>query len=153
MGMKMPKTRWAVFQRQAIKLRDWCIWLVDLFEYFYILNIGHWTSWFQQKYFYILAIGHWATVLLHSCHQLMRRMTRAIVLPTVFEGAIFGSQPQKRLSWYVCRFPNAIQTNYESCFRVSSAVQMISWLFWDVSSQNLKLRTVPQSFIKQIKTA
>jgi len=33
MGMRMPKTCWAVFKRQAINLRDWCIWLVDLFEY------------------------------------------------------------------------------------------------------------------------
>ena len=33
MGMRMPETCWAVFKRQAIKLRDWCIWLVDLFKY------------------------------------------------------------------------------------------------------------------------
>jgi hypothetical protein len=33
MGMSMPETCRAVFKRQAIKLRDWCIWLVDLFEY------------------------------------------------------------------------------------------------------------------------
>jgi hypothetical protein len=26
---------WAVFKRQAINLRDWCIWLVDLFEIMY----------------------------------------------------------------------------------------------------------------------
>ena len=32
MGMRMPETIWAVFKRQTIKLRDWCIWLVDLFE-------------------------------------------------------------------------------------------------------------------------
>jgi len=32
MGMRMPETCWAVFKRQAINLRDWCIWLVDLFE-------------------------------------------------------------------------------------------------------------------------
>jgi hypothetical protein len=32
MGMRMPETCWAVRKRQAIKLRDWCIWLVDLFE-------------------------------------------------------------------------------------------------------------------------
>jgi len=32
MGMRMPETCWAVFKRRAIKLRDWCIWLVDLFE-------------------------------------------------------------------------------------------------------------------------
>ena len=31
-GMKMPETCWAVFKRRAINLRDWCIWLVDLFE-------------------------------------------------------------------------------------------------------------------------
>jgi len=33
MDMRMPETCWAVFKRQAINLRDWCIWLVDLFEY------------------------------------------------------------------------------------------------------------------------
>ena len=33
MSMRMPKTCWAVFKRQALKLRDWCIWLVDLFVY------------------------------------------------------------------------------------------------------------------------
>ena len=33
MGMRMAETCWTVFKRQAIKLRDWCIWLVDLFEY------------------------------------------------------------------------------------------------------------------------
>ena len=32
MGMRMPEICWAVFKRQAINLRDWCIWLVDLFE-------------------------------------------------------------------------------------------------------------------------
>jgi len=32
MGKKMPETCWAVFKRRAINLRDWCIWLVDLFE-------------------------------------------------------------------------------------------------------------------------
>ena len=32
MGMKMPETCWAVFKRRAINPRDWCIWLVDLFE-------------------------------------------------------------------------------------------------------------------------
>jgi len=33
MGKRMPETCWAVFERQAINLRDWCIWLVDLFEW------------------------------------------------------------------------------------------------------------------------
>jgi len=33
MGMRMPETCWAVFKRQVVNLRDWCIWLVDLFEY------------------------------------------------------------------------------------------------------------------------
>jgi hypothetical protein len=32
MGMRMPETCRAVFKRQAINLRDWCIWLVDLFD-------------------------------------------------------------------------------------------------------------------------
>jgi len=32
MGKKMPETCWAVFERRAINLRDWCIWLVDWVE-------------------------------------------------------------------------------------------------------------------------
>jgi hypothetical protein len=32
MGIRMPETCWAIFKRQSINLRDWCIWLVDLFE-------------------------------------------------------------------------------------------------------------------------
>ena len=31
MGIRMPETCWAAFKRQAIRLRDWCIWLVDFF--------------------------------------------------------------------------------------------------------------------------
>jgi hypothetical protein len=34
-GMRMTETCWAVFKRQAINLRDWCIWLVDLFKQTY----------------------------------------------------------------------------------------------------------------------
>jgi hypothetical protein len=32
MGMRMPETCWAVFKRQAINLKNCCIWLVDSFE-------------------------------------------------------------------------------------------------------------------------
>jgi len=32
MGMRMPETCWAVFKRQAINLRNYCVWLVDSFE-------------------------------------------------------------------------------------------------------------------------
>jgi len=32
MGKRMPETCWAVFERRATNLRDWCIWLVVLFE-------------------------------------------------------------------------------------------------------------------------
>jgi hypothetical protein len=32
MGVKMPETCWAVHKRQVINLRNYCIWLVDLFE-------------------------------------------------------------------------------------------------------------------------
>jgi hypothetical protein len=32
MGMRMPETCWDIFERRAINLRDWCIWLVDLFK-------------------------------------------------------------------------------------------------------------------------
>jgi hypothetical protein len=33
MSKRMPETCWAVLKRQAINLRDWCIWLFGLFEY------------------------------------------------------------------------------------------------------------------------
>jgi len=33
MGMRMPETYWAVSKRRAINLRDWYVWLVDLFEW------------------------------------------------------------------------------------------------------------------------
>jgi hypothetical protein len=32
MGMRIPETCWAVFKRQAINLRNCCIWLVDSIE-------------------------------------------------------------------------------------------------------------------------
>jgi len=32
MGMRMPETCWAVFKRQVVNLRNWCIWLVDSVE-------------------------------------------------------------------------------------------------------------------------
>ena len=35
MGMRMPQTCWAVFKRQAINLRNCCIWLVDSIESIY----------------------------------------------------------------------------------------------------------------------
>ena len=39
MGKRMPETCGAVFERRAINQRDWCIWLVDLFEY--MMMHGH----------------------------------------------------------------------------------------------------------------
>jgi hypothetical protein len=32
MGVRTPETCWAVHKRQVINLRNFCIWLVDLFE-------------------------------------------------------------------------------------------------------------------------
>ena len=32
MGMRMPETCWAVFKRQVVNLRNWCIWLIDSVE-------------------------------------------------------------------------------------------------------------------------
>ena len=51
MGMRMPETCWAVFKRQAIKLGDWCIWLVDLFE---CLVVNTSNLLFEEKYI----VGH-----------------------------------------------------------------------------------------------
>jgi hypothetical protein len=32
MGVRTPKTCWAVFKQQVVNLRNWCIWLVDSVE-------------------------------------------------------------------------------------------------------------------------
>ena len=44
-SIRMPETCWAVFKRQAINLRDWCIWFVDLFEdILYLYFIFHYRT-------------------------------------------------------------------------------------------------------------
>jgi len=50
MGMRMPETFWAVFKRQAINVRDWCIWLVDLFECLMI----HWLT--NPKFSFVMSV-------------------------------------------------------------------------------------------------
>jgi hypothetical protein len=42
-GMRMPDTCWAIFKWRAINLRDWCIWLVDLFEFTLWLHPAFWS--------------------------------------------------------------------------------------------------------------
>ena len=39
MDLRMPETCWAVFKWEAINVRDWCIWLVDLFEYMMVQDL------------------------------------------------------------------------------------------------------------------
>jgi hypothetical protein len=41
MGKRMPETCWAVFERRAINLRDWCIWLVHSFECMMMHGVTH----------------------------------------------------------------------------------------------------------------
>jgi hypothetical protein len=57
MDMKMPETCWAAFKRQVIKLRDWWIWFVDVFEYI-------WTSTKCVPFHRALLISALCTVLL-----------------------------------------------------------------------------------------
>jgi len=69
MDMRMPETCWAVFKRQAIKLRDWWIWLVDLMFFYVVwhldstasylptgLHLGFFRSWtslyFPSSFFF-----------------------------------------------------------------------------------------------------
>jgi len=56
MGMRIPETCWAVFERQAIKLRGWCIWLVDLFEF--VWNAA--KCWSVRRTFIIAATSDFA---------------------------------------------------------------------------------------------
>ena len=41
MGKRMSETCWAAFERLAINLRYWCIWLADLFEWLLLLLLYH----------------------------------------------------------------------------------------------------------------
>jgi len=47
MGMRVPETCWAVFKRQAINMRDWCIWLVDLFELILVIQSFVLQQWYS----------------------------------------------------------------------------------------------------------
>jgi hypothetical protein len=47
MGMMMPETCWAVFKRQAINMKYWCIWLVDLFECIFLSSLLYRALLFQ----------------------------------------------------------------------------------------------------------
>jgi hypothetical protein len=44
MGMRMHETCWAVSKRRAINLRDWCIWLVDLYEWLNAIRVRIFTA-------------------------------------------------------------------------------------------------------------
>ena len=57
MGMRMPKTCWAVFKRQEIKLRDWCIWLVDSFEYIMMHELTN--PKFKNRYIMFVKLYYW----------------------------------------------------------------------------------------------
>ena len=53
MGKRMPETCWAVFTRRAINPKDWCIWLVDLFEYNMYssgnIDVRNWVHLFESR--------------------------------------------------------------------------------------------------------
>jgi hypothetical protein len=77
MGIRMLETCWAVFKRHAIKLRDWGIWLVDLFE----LLIRVWlctifgTVWKEQvpRTYYSLQWSSLLSQLTSSLAELWKR--------------------------------------------------------------------------------
>ena len=52
MGKKMPETCWAVFERRTINMRDWCICLVDLFEWNFITLMS------KTKQYYIIFVSY-----------------------------------------------------------------------------------------------
>ena len=61
MGMRMPETCWTVFKRQAINLRDWCIWLVDLFEwYIFFLKTVRWV--YKRGFLQLYLVGPYRSV-------------------------------------------------------------------------------------------
>ena len=66
MGMMMPETCWAVFKRQAINLRDWCMWLVDLFEC--MMTHGLTNPKFKSC-MSCFNIHFWITIWTEPCHR------------------------------------------------------------------------------------
>ena len=67
MGTRMLETCWTVFKRQAINLRDWCIWLVDLFEYMMMHALTNPNCHFLLHHFMTQAIIH--TYIKLSCQS------------------------------------------------------------------------------------
>ena len=66
MGMRMPETCWAVFKRRAINLRDWCIWLVDIFECMMVHGLTNPNVWSVSlkilRVITMLTVISWETV-------------------------------------------------------------------------------------------
>ena len=69
MGMRMPETCWTVFKRQAINLRDLCIWLVDLFEYMMMHGLTN------PKFRYTYLIIFEKSVEIFQVHKNLTRLT------------------------------------------------------------------------------
>jgi hypothetical protein len=63
MGMKMPETCWAVSTRQAINLRNCCIWLVDSFECMMMYGLANRKSrpalWFRKPHIKMVPQAFW----------------------------------------------------------------------------------------------
>ena len=113
---------WAVFKRQAIKLRDWYIWLVDLFEYMmmhghtnpkFILyhwkkdqtdkNISQetaiWTAFDCPNCFHLRTVDLFIEEMIYSIHFLFITSAR-------FKWQICRPVISNRTEWLRCHFLN-----------------------------------------------
>jgi hypothetical protein len=77
MGMRMPGTCWAVFKRQTIKMKDWCIWLVDLFVH---SNVNHFCLTLLQNHSVEHAVLKLTFNNVHCC------VTISLIVPQFLTG-------------------------------------------------------------------
>jgi hypothetical protein len=70
MGMRMPKTRWALFKRQVISLKNCCIWLVDSFECRMMHGLANTKYFFNICYSDVRKLLWFATCGSHTLTQI-----------------------------------------------------------------------------------
>jgi hypothetical protein len=97
MSKRMPETCWAVFERRTINLRDWCIWLVDLFEN---LNIWKQTSVHRElPAGLVRPAGSSACTILQSFKAAVIWKTPAVFLITFFLCVFANLNSSNHLLW------------------------------------------------------
>jgi hypothetical protein len=98
-GERMPETCWAVFKRQEINLRDWCIWLVDSFKlswmFLYLLMRKTWVATAN------FSVVNPLCLLIDTCISYQgEQNTRLLCIHLLHVSAVSFNHLQEELKWH-----------------------------------------------------